>query len=69
MLSQDGFWLLNASLTIEPNDGNWYFITAFRNITDEVYKTDAQEFASVGNIQTAYYGDPFTWSVTLGVNF
>ncbi len=69
VLSQDGFWLLNASLTLEPDDGNWYFITAFRNITDEVYKTDAQEFSSVGNIQTAYYGDPFTWSITLGVSF
>jgi iron complex outermembrane receptor protein len=40
-----------------------------RNLTDKLYKTDAQEFSSVGNIQTAYYGDPRTWSLTLGYRF
>ncbi len=34
-----------------------------------LYKTDGQEFSSVGNIQTVYYGDPRTWNVTVGVRF
>ena len=38
-------------------------------ITDEVYKVDAQEFSSVGNIQTAYYGDPRTWQMIVGYRF
>ncbi len=33
------------------------------------YSRDFLEFSSVGNIQTAYYGDPRTWNVTLGVRF
>ena len=40
-----------------------------KNLTDEVYKVDAQEFSSVGNIQTAYYGDPQTWQVIVGYRF
>ena len=34
-----------------------------QNLSDEVYKTDAQEFSSIGNIRTAYFGAPRTWMV------
>jgi iron complex outermembrane receptor protein len=34
-----------------------------------VYRVDAQEFSSVGNIQTANYGDPRTWSLSLRYSF
>ena len=40
-----------------------------RNLTDKVYKTDAQEFSSVGNIQTAYFGLPRNYYVTARYNF
>ena len=30
------------------------------NLSDRAYKTDAQEFSSVGNIRTVYYGAPRT---------
>ena len=34
-----------------------------QNITDEVYKTEGQEFSSIGSIRTAYYGAPATYYV------
>jgi iron complex outermembrane recepter protein len=40
-----------------------------KNLTKSVYLTDAQEFSSVGNIQTAYYGDPRTFTATVGFRF
>ena len=42
---------------------------AVKNLGDERYKTDGQEFSSVGNIQTVYYGDPRTWNLTIGARF
>ena len=30
------------------------------NLSNRAYKTDAQEFSSVGNIRTVYYGAPRT---------
>jgi iron complex outermembrane receptor protein len=40
-----------------------------KNVGKSLYKTDGQEFSSVGNIQTVYYGDPRTWSITAGFRF
>jgi iron complex outermembrane receptor protein len=69
VLTQDDFWLVNALATLRGTDGGWWVSVGGKNLTDEVYKTDAQEFAAVGNIQTAYYGDPRTWSIALGFAF
>ena len=50
-------------------DGRWQLRAGVRNLTDEVYKTDGQEFSSVGNIQTAYYGAPRNVRVGVDVRF
>jgi iron complex outermembrane receptor protein len=63
---QDDYWLYDARLLWENSEGNFTFGIVGRNLTDEVYKTDAQEFSSVGGIRTAYYGAPSTWTATLG---
>ena len=31
-----------------------------QNLFDELYKTDGQEFSSIGNIRTVYFGAPRT---------
>ena len=36
---------------------------------DEVYKTEGQEFSSVANIQTVYYGAPRNWYMSVRYNF
>ena len=47
----------------------FYVQGGVKNLFDELYRTDGQEFSSVGNIQTVYFGDPRTWNVLVGFNF
>jgi len=68
-LWQEDFWLFDARLVWESNDGRFTAGLYGRNLTDEVYKTDAQEFSSVGGIQTAYYGAPRTFSFTVTARY
>jgi len=68
-LVQDGYWLFNARIAFTTADEMITVAAGVKNIGDEVYKTDAQEFSNVGNIKTAYYGDPRTYSLTLGLRF
>ena len=62
-LSQDAYTLVGLYGVWDSADAKWQARAGVRNLTDEVYKTDGQEFSSVGNIQTVYYGDPRTWQV------
>ncbi len=68
-LVEDGYWLANAYIQYTAPGGKYYLRGGVKNLTNSLYKTDGQEFSSVGNIQTAYYGDPRTWSVTAGFKF
>lgn len=68
-LFEDGYTLLNAFIAVEDIDRVWRLAFGVRNITNAVYKTDGQEFSNVGNIQTAYYGDPRTWQISLILDF
>lgn len=47
----------------------WQVRGGVRNLTNVTYKTDAQEFTSVGNIQTAYFGWPRNYYLSLRYNF
>jgi len=69
VLTQDAFALMNVLASWQSESKTWRASAGVKNLTDEVYKTDAQEFSSVGNIQTAYYGDPRTWQFTVGYSF
>jgi iron complex outermembrane receptor protein len=69
VLTQDSYTLMNVLLSWASASNAWYASAGVKNLTDEVYKTDAQEFSSVGNIQTAYYGDPRTYQAILGYRF
>jgi len=62
---QDGYWLYDAQLVWENAQRNVSAGIYGKNLGDEVYKTDAQEFSSVGGIRTAYYGNPRTWVFTV----
>jgi iron complex outermembrane receptor protein len=68
-LSEDGYLLANAFVQYDAPSGGWFVRGGVKNIGEELYKTDAQEFSSVGNIQSVYYGDPRTWSLTVGARF
>ncbi len=66
-LTENGYWLANAYAQVDF--GRYYLRGAVKNAFEELYKTDGQEFSSVGNIQTVYYGDPRTWTITAGFKF
>jgi iron complex outermembrane receptor protein len=68
-LVENGYWLVNAYVQYTAPGGKYYLRGGVKNLTKSIYKTDGQEFSSVGNIQTAYYGDPRTFSVTAGFKF
>lgn len=68
-LTQDGYWVFNAYAVYDFANPAWSVSIGGKNLGDEVYKVDAQEFSSVGNIQTAYYGDPRTWYAALNYRF
>jgi iron complex outermembrane recepter protein len=65
---QDDYWLYDANATWRATDILSIALIG-RNLSDEVYRTDAQEFSSVGNIRTAYYGAPQTWSVVFSARY
>jgi len=68
-LSQKAYTLLGLFGIYDTLDGHWQFRAGVRNATNKVYKTDGQEFSSVGNIRTAYYGMPRNWYVSARYNF
>ncbi|MEE4174796.1 MAG: TonB-dependent receptor [Xanthomonadales bacterium] len=68
-LTEGDYWLLNGFVSWTSADEHWTVTAGMKNATDEVYRVEGQEFRSVGNIQTAYYGDPRTWTVALDYRF
>jgi iron complex outermembrane receptor protein len=69
VLSQDAYALVGAYGVWDSAQMAWQVRAGVRNLTDKQYKTEGQEFASVGNIQTAYYGLPRNWYVSVRYNF
>ncbi len=69
VLSQDAYTLLGVYGVWDSPQMAWQVRAGVRNLTDKQYKTEGQEFASVGNIQTAYYGLPRNWYVSVRYNF
>ncbi|WP_225764429.1 TonB-dependent receptor [Stenotrophomonas sp. Marseille-Q4652] len=69
VLSQDAYTLVGLYGVWDSPQLAWQVRAGVRNLTDESYKVEGQEFASVGNIQTAYYGLPRNWYVSLRYNF
>lgn len=68
-LSQKAYTLVGLYGIYDSADQHWQIQAGVRNLTNKVYKTDAQEFSSVGNIQTAYFGLPRNYYVTARYNF
>lgn len=69
VLTQKAFTLFGLFGVYENAERSLKVQLGVRNATDEVYKVDAQEFSSVGNIQTAYYGWPRHYDLSLRYSF
>jgi iron complex outermembrane receptor protein len=68
-LSEGDYWLLDGFISWVSSDGRWTLLAGVKNATDEEYKVEGQEFRSVGNIQTAYYGNPRTYTFSVDYRF
>ncbi|WP_257546312.1 TonB-dependent receptor [Sphingopyxis sp. DBS4] len=68
-LFQKGYWLHDARIVWEDSDRKFSLGLYGQNLSDKNYKTDGQEFSSIGSIRTAYYGAPRTFTVRAGVKF
>src|SRR3546814_850228 len=68
-LSQSAYTLYGLYAVWDSPEYAWQVRAGVRNLTDELYKTEGQEFSSVGNIQTAYYGTPRNAYPSLPYNF
>ena len=66
---QDGYWLTNARIVWTAPSEDMTVGLYGKNLGDEVYKTDFQEFSSVGGIRTAYFGAPQTFTLQLTKDF
>ena len=65
----DDHWIWDARVVWESSDRRYSAGLYGQNIGDELYKTDAQEFSSVGGIRTAYYGAPKTVTLRLTAKY
>ena len=68
-LFQDGYWVEDARIVWENSSKKLAFGLYGYNLTNKAYKTDAQEFSSVGGIRTVYYGAPRTITVRLTARY
>lgn len=83
LITQDGYGLLNMSVSWTSVEGNWYGGIHAKNLTDEEYVVGGYQFvtenaddptgytAGTGGDNTliGYYGDPLTVSLTVGYRF
>jgi iron complex outermembrane recepter protein len=68
-LFQDDYWLYDANLVWTEPQGVYSIGLYGQNLSDEVYRTDGQEFSAVGNIRTVYYGAPQTVRLTFTARY
>lgn len=68
-LFQEGYWVHDARIVYETDDKAFALGLYGNNLADKAYKTDAQEFSSVGSIRTVYYGAPRTFTVRLTARY
>ena len=68
-LMQPSYSLIGLMGIFDTADGHWQVRAGVRNLTDKTYKTDGQEFSSVGNIQTAYFGWPRNYYLSARYSF
>ncbi|MFP5304738.1 MAG: hypothetical protein ACLGI7_02805 [Gammaproteobacteria bacterium] len=71
LLDQDAFTLVNASVVWEAADGALTLGLHGRNLTDKEYKTAGFNFPNLGRegTVTAFYGDPRTFTASVGLRF
>jgi len=68
LIKQDGYGLVNASVTFATDDGAWRASLWGRNLADEEYRTTGYNIPVLG-IHTGFYGAPRTYGLMVSYNF
>ena len=68
-LYQQGYWLHDARLVWEDASRKFSVGIYGQNLADKTYKTEGQEFSSVGNIRTVYFGAPRTFTLRVTARY
>jgi iron complex outermembrane receptor protein len=68
-LFQQGYWIHDARIVWEDRSRRFSIGVYGQNLADKVYKTEGQEFSSVGNIRTVYFGAPRTFTLRLTARY
>ncbi len=68
-LWESDYWVLDGFVSWVSQGGRWTVMAGIKNAGDKEYKVEGQEFRAVGNIQTAYYGDPKTYTLSVDWKF
>ncbi len=68
-LFQNSYWMHDARIVYETGNKHWAVGVYGNNLSNRAYKTDAQEFSSVGGIRTVYYGAPRTVTLRLTARY
>jgi iron complex outermembrane receptor protein len=69
ILDQEAFWLYNASIGWTSDDGRYSAALHGRNLADEEYITSGYNFGVIDGSDLAFYGDPRTFTLTLGYRY
>ena len=68
-LFQNAYWTYDARVVWNDPSKRYSIGLYGYNLGNRRYKTDAQEFSSIGNIRTVYYGNPRTYLVRFTVHY
>jgi len=68
-LEEDGYELFNARVAYGPTDDSWEVAAWVKNITDEEFRTSAQDLALALSFSEIVVGVPRTWGVGFNYNF
>ncbi len=68
-LHQDDFALINASATVENQDGRWSVSLGVKNLSNEEYITHGFDLTAFPGVGLAYYGQPRTYRIEARYRF
>ncbi|MCV6621395.1 MAG: TonB-dependent receptor [Cellvibrionaceae bacterium] len=67
-LTVDSYWLVDASISFETNDGDWRVALVGNNLTDEEYISNGVNVEAFGYFE-GYFGRPREYALTVTRNF
>jgi iron complex outermembrane receptor protein len=68
-LKEDGYSIVNARISLMPQNGPWQVSAWMKNIADEEYRTAAQDISVALGFSEIVQGLPQTWGVELEYRF